>query len=235
MLLGRFNRTVGGSPVTASPGAGTLTVSSYAPDVVVSLTVLSNNHFDGADASTSLSDVFSVTWTAAGTELDTAIKKYGASSLRCPAGSNTDAHSGSIPSFDSTADFTIEGWVLYTIADGGSAFWLGDSGGANFTSRLIMNGASSQMTVDDASGSSFTLAQDTWYHYAIVHDSNAATLTGYIEGTQRAQKTSFSPGTWDTMYLKHTFFSTEEIHFDEFRLVDGAIYSGSFTPPTGPF
>lgn len=243
MLLGRTLGGIGGSPVTIPVAKASLALSGYAPTVTVTFTEIRlHNHFDGTDTSTTYTDqVAGVTWSNSGGELDTAVKKFGTASLRLPNdGASRYAFTGAIPTFDSTADYTIEGWVLYTTNSGATAIMAdfeSSTVGATVVGALLFNGASSTLTVNGTASSAFTTTVDTWYHMALVHNSSAATLTGYIAGTQRAQKTSFTPGTWDEFILYHSFAGggAEDVHYDEVRIVQSQVYTGNFTPPSSAF
>jgi len=242
MLVGRFLKGSAGNH-TVRPGVASLVLAPTAPTLTVSFTELRLlNHFNGTDGSTTYTDqVAGVTWTNSGGELDTAVKKFGSASLRLPNdGASRYAYTNPIPSFDSTADYTVEVWVLYTTNSGATATiadYESATVGANMYGSLLFNGASSTLTVAGTASSSFTTAVDTWYHIALVHDSTAATLTGYIDGVQKAQKTTFTPGTWDEFILYHSFAGggSEDIHYDEVRITQSQVYTGSFSPPSSEF
>jgi len=80
-------------------------------------------------------------------------------------------------------------------------------------------------------------ADGNWHHVAIIRSSGAgmmATVSVYCDGVQAAsaQALSLSPGAATVMLSTN---SNVSLTVDEFRLSDGVIYNGAFTPPDEPF
>jgi hypothetical protein len=98
---------------------------------------------------------------------------------------------------------------------------------------------SAQLVVDDGSNpqSAFTsklFTANSWNHVAIV--KNGSTTTGYINGVA-AGSNSFTPQTVSAIsigrYNGSPFYYASG-YFSGVRLVQSAVYTGAFTPPTAP-
>ena len=147
-----------------------------------------------------------------------------------------------------TSDFCIEGW-FYITADGASNY------------QMLMDNRSNISTgpycfyyeVDDKlygyiDGTSFasnsTISQNTWYHWALVRNSNACTF--YLNGIAQTS----NAGTSITTNFSGTEFNIGRNssvgspangdyfigYMQDVRITDGlARYTGNFTPPTTEF
>jgi len=207
------------------------------------MTTLSLAHFDGVDGAVVTSDeVAGVTWTLFGTaQLDTAQKKFGASSLlqNLSGGAFTRStgwvspHGGDwseefffrlsageilLPSFATDEPNTIKS-VAIEISQGPQTMAVNyiDSGGSTFLSQI--------QTV--------TMAADTWYHAAVVREGNNYSM--YFEGNRVETDVDAT----DVRAMGHfQVFSSNSTDswYDEHRFSNSAIYTGAtYTVPTAPF
>lgn len=199
-------------------------------------------HFDGADGSTTFTDVKGISWSGFGSaQIDTAQFKFGSSSLYIPASGRIQNAVDNASWALGTGNFTIEFFVRLNAAPA--------SFGIIFDSRVGSNATTPTVYVDSSrrlnyyvSGSavittSVTLTLSTWYHVAVVR--NAGTTTLYINGT--------SSGTWSdsTNYTNKrmgwgdsTYSPGTPINgwLDDCRITKGvARYTANFTPPALPF
>jgi hypothetical protein len=157
------------------------------------LNVVSLLHFDGADHSTTFTDVTGKVWTKKGTtEISTAQSKFGGSALLPNGGgggSNVGITTPSHADFDfGTNDFTIEWWMnIYNFTDFQTIF---DRGHNAAGSLLIQKDGGSilkvyiggSLVLTAASGQA--VADSGFEHYALVKD--AGTLRLYRGGVQMA-------------------------------------------------
>jgi len=204
-------------------------------------------HMNGADASTTFTDVMGKTWTPAGNaQLDTAQKKFGTASGLFD-GDNDGISTPDHADFAFVAgDFTIEGFFRTTRIDTFQTFmaktltfgWIYLAlDGNNFKWWASSNGSS----WDIGEGVSFggTVAADTWYHVAFVRSGN--TWTPYFDGNAGTGATNTASLFVDTNVLAIGIGSDLANSewwgwIDEVRITKGvAIYTTNFTPPTQEF
>lgn len=202
-------------------------------------------HFDGADASTTFTDVKGKTWTGAGNaQLDTAFSKWGTAALLLDGSGDYiwTAHSSD---FTPDVDFTFECWVrtqnigsIRVIATkrGPSTGWQFqiDSSGTlsvNFWGTYA-GGVAAATTVA-------TLSINTWYHVAFtqtggtwrVFIDGVLSATASPAGTHSASTTQLALG-YDQIALSRFFIG----HIDDVRVTRGvARYTSTFTPPSAAF
>jgi hypothetical protein len=148
-------------------------------------------------------------------------------------------------------DFTIEGWVMFSVIGSNNGIFQISSGGylpSNSTNAVALSTYNNlwhlfQGNSGDPSGIGTTPAINQWYHFAMV--KSGSTFKTYINGIQiysAADTTNYTSTTYLSIgayYSTGYPFSGGSI--SNFRIVRGtALYSGSntvtanFTPPTGP-
>lgn len=156
-------------------------------------------HFEGSDTSTTMTDDYGNTWTAAGNaQIDTAQFKFGAASLLLDGtgdyiSSTVFTNLGALNgrwSFDfwhrSSTLPTAGNRQTFVDAFNSSNFGvkleiLNTAGTYTLRTYLSSNGTSADIASDGAS-SAITIVTGTWYHIAIVADG--ATYRVYFNGTQ---------------------------------------------------
>lgn len=160
-------------------------------------------HFDGTDASTSIIDDFGNTWTAAGNaQLDTAQTKFGASSL-LGDGTGDYVETTNITSlggdswemscwFRASATATLHTIMSFENASGfGAVVSLEHNAGARrLEVRLSSNGTTND--IGAISGSTTTIALNTWYKVRLVFDALAGTYRAYLSNNGAAESQEFS-------------------------------------------
>ena len=201
-------------------------------------------HFDGADGSTTFTDVKGKTWAAGGSaQLDTAQTKWGASSLLL--GSGDYISTGGSTDYSPLGDFTYECWVRTTDISSIHVIASTRSGGTGWQFQINAGGGV-QITFFGSYGggaavvfSSSKLSTNTWYHVAWTHTGGTwrVFINGVLEGAL-APAGSYASNT-ATLYLGYDpafsgrYFSG---HIDDSRITKGvARYTANFTPPALPF
>jgi hypothetical protein len=217
------------SPYKIQAGVGLANAGTFGENT------LSLNHFNGTDASTVLTDdITGITWTiGTGTELDTAVKKFGDSSLLFTALTTDTSVTGFNSSF-TASNFTIEGWYRQ---DADEKLVI-QSPTLNLSAR-VMNGdflfnvkdSGANNIVNLTSGTLFST--NTHYHFAFVKNNTIYSIffnenriaTGTATGTP-AVATS----------LEFVNDNNANSWLDDFRLLRTARYSGaSYTAPAAEF
>lgn len=149
--------------------------------------VFSLLQFEGADASTTITDQKSRTWTAfADAQIDTAITKFPGGSLRLDGTGDYIADGGAVADWqflnNGLQDWTLEGWI-YLSSLGAARYILttGASTAVDGVSLLVTSGNALQFTWSKASVGNYavnlstgTLAATTWYYYGVVYEQAAA-------------------------------------------------------------
>jgi hypothetical protein len=183
--------------------------------------------------------MMSVLETVGDAQIDTAVKKYGTGSMEFDAIGDRMITPGSPDNAFGTGNFTIEFWV-YRTGGGQRAFistrttsttgWSVSTDGSN---RVLFNYDSSSFST------SSTLANNTWYHIAVVREGTGTNQTKiYINGTSSATGTVASDFTPSGIAIAVNRSSTDASagYFDDVRITKGvARYTTNFTPPTAPF
>lgn len=258
--------------ITGTPASGTAASSPYSPSVSIedeegntatwngSLVVVEGGpsdpyfanvvallHFDGADASTTFTDVIGKTWTAGGNaQIDTAQSKFGgASGLFDGSGDSVSTPDSADFAFGA-GDFTIEAWVRVPNVTGTKVVacqW----GAAGQRSWIMQVVNSSLQFVASAAGTSpsvtigtpgASLSSNTWHHLAVTR--NGSTWKAFVDGVAATQTASFTMhNSTDGCYIgTQTNGSTSPFngHIDDLRITKGvARYTSDFTPPTEAF
>lgn len=201
-------------------------------------------HFDGADGSTTFTDVKGKTWTAGGSaQLDTAQAKWGPSSLLL--GSGDYISTGGSTDYSPIGDFTCEAWIR-PAAIGLTGVIASTRGSGTGWQFLVDAGGTVQVGWWGSwSGSVFVLtsttllAANTYYH--VRWCKSGSTYYLFVDGNLEASGTpvgDYASNT-ATLYLGYDpqfggrYFNG---HIDDFRITNGVARStSSFTPPTAAF
>lgn len=212
-------------------------------------------HWDGADAATAYTteDDGARTVTFGGTaQLDTAQKKFGASSLLLDGNSDYVT----IPDSDDwdfgEGDFTIDFWIRYASSTEGQVV-IGQYVDANNRWYLMKDDATHKhkwifvWIVGGVAKAAYTAtsnwspSDDTWYHIAFVRNGSNAYL--FIDGVSTALTTLTTFGTLSSIgasaliigrYGAGTLYVNGWI--DELRVCKGvARWTANFTPPTSAY
>ena len=199
-------------------------------------------HFDGADASTTFTDVKGHTFTASGdAQIDTAQSKFGgASGLFDGTGDYVTSDSSADFGFGS-GDYTIEGWarqgnvsgdrLLIDTRIGGQGVGLYSSTSTSARKLVLANNTAVIAT------SSNTIPIDSWVHVALTRASG--TVKGFLGGAQEFSVTDSRTLAASTQIRFGANNGAGQLyigHLDEWRITKGvARYTSSFTPPPAPF
>lgn len=206
-------------------------------------------HFEGSDASTTLTDVTGKSWTAAAdAQIDTAQYKFGSSSILFD-GTGDYAYCSSSSDFDfGTGDFTIEFWMRSSQSSGSYTGMISVGSGSATGNWMIQNRTT---TADcafwwyDISGwksvSTNTNVNDgNWHHIAVTRSGDSVRI--FQDGTLKNTTTGASAHSigngsaglnigrdqYDNGYYNGWL--------DDLRVTKGvARYTASFTAPTAPF
>lgn len=196
-------------------------------------------HGEGADGSTTFTDVKGHTWTPAGNaQIDTAQFKYGAASMLFD-GSGDYISGADSPEWDIAfpGDFTIEMFARRSGAGTGDRFLVSRGNGSVFLLRW--NAAGNLQVFIGATlicTYAFAFTTNTWYHIAFTRSGSTVRL--FVDGTQQASGSYGAPiGGTDPIliggYVTGDYFAG---HVDEFRFTNGvARYTANFTPPAAQF
>ena len=139
-----------------------------------------------------------------------------------------------------TGDFTVEGWFNWANLPGSNSsqdriFDFGSNG-----YRMRFNGASALGFYTASAGyvtGSVSLSTNTWYHVAWTRASGTGYC--YLNGTQIATGTPNMDVTSTTLRLNGyggaAGYGQVGVKHSDIRVVKGkAVYTGAFSPPTGP-
>jgi len=200
-------------------------------------------HFDGADGSTTFTDVTGKTWTFTGAvEIDTAKAKFGgAAGLFAGGAINTPSHAGF--GFGS-GPYTVEGWIWPNAASGnknimdfrgGGAVGIGiyhSASDANTPNRLVI--ANNAAII--AGGDSTQWSNSAFQHWAVCRDASNL-IRGFIDGVQVWSVTDARTYASSAPLTIGTDGATPLTgSLDEVRITKGvARYTANFTPPSAPF
>jgi hypothetical protein len=210
-------------------------------------------HCDGADASTTLTDVKGHAMTANGNaQIDTAQSKFGGASALFDGTGDYWSSGDSADWFFSTGDFTIEAWVrvpsITSVAQRTIIAQYNSTGNQRAWALVLDTAGVAALIVSyDGTATTFAAAGSavsltTWQHIAAVR--SGANLTIYLDGTG---------GTPLNIAANSVFNSTDGLRFgalrtggavanfmdgwiDECRVTKGvARYTANFTPPIAAF
>lgn len=213
-------------------------------------------HFNGADASTTFTDVIGLTWTANGAaQIDTAQSKFGGASGAFD-GSTAYLSTPASTSLQFPADLTFECWIrlsAYSVSYGGGYYaevmscyqvagfpndgyqFRIDGNASAWTSFVVYTGAHSLIY-------SHTFALNTWYHLAFSRASGVA--RAFVDGTQIGSSLSnsdaFVPTVPGPVWIGKLNIGGIAAWFpgwiDDLRITKGvARYTANFAVPTAAF
>lgn len=203
-------------------------------------------HFEGADASTTITDVYGNAWTAAGNaQIDTAQFKFG---------SSAGLMDGTTDYFETTdivalpgGTWTIEGnfrrsstgvanklFGLYNAS--GFGLSLGFAAGSQLQLYASSNGTSHDIANAVASAGTYT-STAAWYHIAVVFDG--AAIKVYVDNAEAisvATTAKICSGTMFRIGANYNGLSGFAGWVDEFRISPCVRYTGAgFTVPVSAF
>jgi hypothetical protein len=204
-------------------------------------------HFEGADSSTTFTDVKTKVWTAIpNAQIKTAQFKFGASSYN-PAGAGTASVTGGIntphiAAFDFAAnDFTIE-WFQYwnSLPGFGNAIDIGHLSAAGLLIQTGSGNGKYTVYISGASAGAESTAPslNTWYHYMLAKSNGVYTIyrNGVATGTF-SNGTSLSGGVLNIGFGASADGSRGvSSYLDDLRITKGvARQRGAFSPPIASF
>jgi hypothetical protein len=247
------NGTQSGTAVSLADGRYRLGASTFfeqveAPSDPYIDSVVSLLHFDGADGSTTFTDVTGKAWNAAGNaQIDTAQSKFGGASMVLD-GSGDWLRTAAHPDFDfGTGDFTIEAWIRpasftadrvivtrYTHWSDYVGFYLGTRAGS--PNILIFRAGNSVPIVLNGNTA---LSVNTWVHVAVARVSGVTRM--FVDGvTQTATHTGSVNITSASVVSVGAGPTKDDENFDgyidELRITKGVgRYTANFTPPSAQF
>lgn len=208
-------------------------------------------HFEGADASTTMTDEYGNTWTAVGNaQIDTAQFKFGSSSLLLDG--TGDAIKAADLDFGRYADswtkeafirpnsFAAIGAIFADLPSAASAAQ-GFNLRVDTTGKLQLyaSGASGAWSIASAVAGTATLATGTWYH--ILASWDGTTYRVFVDGVLDISVASTTPvfiaNTANTTAIGGNVDGTESFngHIDEIRFSPCARSTVAFTAPVAAF
>lgn len=217
--------------------------------VILSTSLL---HLNGADASTTITDVYSPTWTAFGNaKLSTTSSKFGSACLLLD-GTGDYIKSTSITSLGSLP-WCIEGWFRWETLPGvgaysmiltvvnatgyGVSLYLVNTGGTRKLKIYMSSNGTSFNITSGTDGAKTSWSAATYYHVALVFTGSAYKI--YVEGVQDYSLTSSSTICPITQFYYGSSNGGGEYfngRMDELRVTLGdPRYTGAFTPSSSEF
>lgn len=197
-------------------------------------------HFDGADGSTTFTDVKGHTWTTFGCAIDTAQSKFGGASVEGTSASNyLESTSGDYT--PGTTDWTIEFFHRPANVTGfRGLFDMRPNGtGTGVYITIYHNGADLFFFVNGANRITATGAMtlNTWKHIAVCKASGTTRM--FLDGTQVGSSYADSNNYLNNRIRLMNFGDTTTGgvvgHMDDMRYGGDAKYTSNFTAPTLPF
>jgi len=187
--------------------------------------------------------------TVGNVQLDTTTKVFGTASIEFDGTGDYLDIVSTPPLYLSTGNFTIEGWVYTTNSSTNQSILLRRSAVAARGLAIFINTNVSQklsfLCGDTDVGSwnvilnsTTSLANNTWYYFAVVRDGNDFEL--FINGTSESTANSSVVIADDTSLLRigasDAGASSLNGFIDDLRITKGvARYTSNFTPPTAAF
>jgi len=203
-------------------------------------------HFDGSDASTTLTDSssFASNWTANGdAQLDTAQSKFGTASLLLDGTGDYASHA-SLATVG-TQNFTIDFWVRRNGSNTDNALLTWGDSGAD-TGLRILTSTANKLIVSTGNSAiigtgdhSTSLPDGTWAHVELVR--SGSTLYLFQDGTLLSSKSfSYNLTSTSAWWIGDDVVSSSPGNFngwiDEVRIVIGyAAHTSGFTAPTSAY
>lgn len=153
-------------------------------------------HFDGADASTTFTDVTGRSWSAVGNaQLDTAQSKWGTASLLCDGNGDAASTADAAALEPGAGAFTLECWVRFNALPASGAYmvffakWGGSGTCFDFyllnsagTLRLEFAGSTNGSTAGIVVNRNWTPSLNTWYFVQFIRDGAASKFA--VDGVQ---------------------------------------------------
>lgn len=212
-------------------------------------------HFDGADASTTITDSnvggSAHTWTAGGNaQIDTAISKFGGAALLCDGSGDYVSTPDSADFTLGSGDWTVDCWFNYAGSSGARSIMFAQCNSSATTSTIsvwLEHTTGNKMELFVASGvSAFVIDTTTsitsagWHHIAAVRTGNVLKL--FLDGTQEGGDKAIAVSVNDSANQFRVGMAGEFTtspwngSIDEFRLSVGiARWTANFTPPTDQY
>lgn len=207
-------------------------------------------HFDGANASTIITDDNPEhAWTVHGAaQLDTSQSKFGVSSLKAFSATNSYiTGDGSSLYAMGRNDFTVDKWIrLNSLVPGGGAFNLFGTGNGPVNSgfEFYIDDSQHLSFYDDSNGFNLSgttaLTTGAWFHVATTRQNGVVRL--FVNGTLQASgavSTNFGVADSRPTIGTNPFVTSSEKFdgwIDEARVWKGAAaWTAAFTPPTAPY
>lgn len=206
-------------------------------------------HFNGADASTTITDVAAggtpPTWTATnGAQLDTAQFKFGTSSLLLDGTNDYVAGNGGAPFGFGTGDFTIDFWVRFNSLTGTQCIYDGRPGSNGAYLSIVKDNTTNFISVL-VNGTfpivgTTALTTGTWHHVAVTRSvtSTRLFLTGVQQGSTWSDSTNYLNPVGAYPNIGRQYNSTTFVNgwIDQFRVSKGiARWTANFTPSTAAY
>ena len=207
-------------------------------------------HFDGVDASTTMTDESGKIWTANGNaQIDTAQSKFGGASLLLDGTGDYIDTPDDVDFTVGSGNFTVEAWVRR--ATTGRMYILGQSDNAGTTASVSIwitfdvnnkiNGGVASTTNSYTIIKASANTDSDWHHIALVRYSN--TLSLYVDGESVGTPIDLTGLTINDSSYKFSIGRLGEYAsylfngwIDEFRFSNGiARYTANFTPSTKQF
>lgn len=234
-------------------GAGTYRSKIFGPCIAQPVSpylvnAVSLLHFDGADASTTMTDQGGKTWSVLGNaQIDTAQSKFGGSALLLDGTgdylttpNNDDYNFGA-------GDFCIEAWVRPTQAGTIFAKRTTNATQSGYTFTITTSGTDLVLAFVSWSGSGATtlhnvigtipLSTTEFTHVAVARQAGQLRL--FVNGVQDGSQTSFAAIATNTEVAAIGYTPQGALyagHIDELRVVKGfPVYTTNFAPPTEAF
>jgi hypothetical protein len=207
-------------------------------------------HCDGADGSTTFTDVKGHTVTPAGNaQIDTAQSKFGGASGLFDGTGDYLSIADSADWALGSGDWTIECWVRLAAAETAQELITQRQDSVNLTDFWLFRvesdntirfyDKSSNSVVTDVRSTS-TLSSGQWYHVAAVRASGSVSL--YVGGVKSANATTNLTSAYSDkvhpLYVATSSAGTSLLqgHLDDIRITKGvARYTTNFTPPAAAF
>lgn len=236
--------------VNAAPGGGTSNAETFTVnDVIVDpdfANVVTLLHLDGADASTTITDVIGKTWTAVNNaQIDDAQTHFSTNTLLESAASDYVSTASHADFGYGTGDFTIEFFARPSNVATNERIWWDQRTSGNQvvpTITVLTTGAIRYFTAGAQRiiSSAGTIAINTWYHVALCRASGTTRLfvngtqvgSNYTDGNNYITSPCIFGQAGDSLAGAFGFVG----HLNELRVTKGvARYTGTFTPPSAPF
>jgi len=189
-------------------------------------------------------------------QISTTQSKFGGASLRCP-----DSYSDYLDGFAdvdlSTGSWTVECWFLTNGPNIGNNRTVLSAGYQDYPNRWIIDISVNALGLlpriygvgnsiyaggeppNNAGGGATPTpyTYGTWAHVAWVNDSAADEFAMYVNGVRVYTRDAFNLPKYNTIQIgqQASVFGSEEFYIDELRVLNIAVYTANFSPPTAPF